>query len=315
LISLLGACAFDDDTGEAASETRLVQDLREDREDVAPLKGRWTGSLSRGGRDVPVDLLVDERLVATGRDVNGQIIYRVSPVVTFRTTTEPMYPPQTFVGRYLKQTGEFIASADETPGSPANPDDLHFFSLVFNGRSLHGRLVAKGYVVGPLNFDRKTALGSDSAIDTEEEYNALLRSAYRRLVGDFHGRVDEKSSVTPNYAVCISIYLTEQPVAGASTRPSLRAFYRRFSTADPGLFDRTMNLSYNLKSPVPTVLLSSRDGTAMGSLNIGRYEVNLFIKPTDPFGFEPVKTFTGQHTNLLTGAMGAISLRRGRPCQ
>ena len=80
----LNACSFSSSDGNQEEQARLESDYHLSESEIAPLKGLWTGTLTRAadGAVVPINVSISSQPLTTGYTASGRAVQRALPTAT-----------------------------------------------------------------------------------------------------------------------------------------------------------------------------------------------------------------------------------------
>lgn len=268
ILALLSGCAFKDGEGEDSANAELARQQTQQREDLKPLLGVWRGTLTRGSARIPIELKIDEKAVANGRDHSGNTIYRYDAKGTFRSTEDTRFPDQALSGRYEKRTGLLVLTVPAGPNGngPTNPDDLESISLTFDAgaRKLTGDLNAVAYTIGQVELTYSAAQQDTENRDTFERQQRQARADLQPVLGRWNGTLSRGKPGTADYVVTeVELQLFEKKTPAGTTswgetiyrfepRATLRSIkdlrYRQMNL--DGIYTKTTGDLYLSKTPI-----------------------------------------------------------------
>lgn len=293
-LTLVTACAFDDNAGKNSENARDERERAELLENFSRVTGTWTGTLKDGTEVSAVELIIYHLETQRGTTSTGDI--RTRPVLYGRLrTTDIVRFDVTLPAQFFAETGQlvffspsangnsngFAAAAEQTPGSsggnpntntgiPGNVDEINSISGTLQGQRITGEVKTKTGVLGRLDVSLSTRETGGPSSGSQNELNERLYRMYRPLEGTYAGRVAQPFSSTEKpfgFRVVVFISLMQTP---RGPMPTLMARQRvDFDTT--GEIELTMKVDYKPETRPPQILLTSQNVT----IRPGNYFVEL----------------------------------------
>ncbi len=322
----LNACSFSSSDGNQEEQARLESDYHLSESEIAPLKGLWTGTLTRAadGAVVPINVSISSQPLTTGYTASGRAVQRALPTATLVSMKDTTYSAS-FQGSYSTGSGTLVL----TNSNPAKvgADDLQSLTLVFNGHQLTGNLESHYQHLGTVSLTLSaTSRAGLPAIDEQTRENQVLRESYNRFVGSYFGTVDDNSSLNGKpFNVCLKFYIstdatpsTSAAVDMTSRTPVLMAVYTRYDaivgsgvdtrTLRGKLYDEEGSLVLNTDGVVQPF---SGTGAGTGAISY-RVALDFRLPPVNARNQFP--ELDGTQETTAVGAFGKISLKRVDVC-
>lgn len=311
-VMVLSGCSFREGEGLTEQNRKIQDQLTQAEDGIAPILGRWAGTLTRGTNLIPIELEITKEQTDTGaRTENGQTIYRIDPKATIRSTTDSRYT-YSFKGTYYKEKGRIVFT---NPGATSS-DDFTSMDLLYSNGSIGGSVTAKTYTVGTILVTRQASPSNgEEQQDEEERTYAQDRAKFEPLVGKWTGDVRADAG-NENYKIFLTITMPGEQTPTGRIKPSLRAYYYR-SDIGEDVVRRTLYITYNYRTEPPTISMTSlapsasAGGTGASVPNPGGnyYVVNIigrFVPNAD--GSPNLSHITGTHFSVNQGITGTLDL-------